>query len=1102
MDEEKGGFLAKHLKYFTEKVFPVFKDLTDNEEFRSRLDKAGGMISLIAIGLEIYDSIQKNIKTDEDRAFNSLIRIVFATTKELLDGISKKYLKGQEIEIDLSANRKKDMLQSLFTPSEEYSDQDSFSYLSSHLLITRFKSSVISQLKEKYQNSNEEQIITHFEEKFEPLFETNIEDDTNIKKIDEIVERMNWYKERKEYLNYVKNECEKDSIKDLEKEPLDGHHYIENREAVLADKSEWNYSDKEILGKYPNIHRDDAEKIIDTFLRGSIAWRELFVGAPFGMGKTTLVKKIASKYAKESLESSIQYIPIIVFLKKRLRNVYRNLDLNGVFELIIAPDKVRNQKAFNRKILLILDGLDDYEDEANQDVKIFMEKIRTDFLKYHKLKVIVTTRLKDEIPAKLDIGREYLRLLPFSMQQLKDFFEHYNIRISHDKLQDISPGLAEEITNPLLAWMLSNIYPLIQDDLQGIIKSKDKLTGNMAKSLIYLNFFHYIIRGQYAFPLTEEKNELYFYEKKMLRALAVLKQIYGDELREEKVNQSQEIFGYLIDTSKFDKILDSYFYVKPKKFVKIIDFVHKTFKEYLLAEYYVGCLLDKIRWMNIGIPSKETVEFLGGLFELLNTDNQKIRKFIESNIENEISLANSFEPMVDDDVKEKIIETSIKSIDDVKEKIIETSIKSINQEQKIFSPHVNKDEKNEGGQITISIDTYENLSIPGWISLFALDILAPGLYPRDNKDKEKLVKLIRHPNNNVPAELKKLKKVDLSDAYLADVNLADVDLSGADLSKANLSNINLSGANLSAAKLLKADLSDARLHKTNLSKADLSDATLRYANLSKADLRGAILRYADLSNATVSEADLTEAKIENAILTRINLFKANLSKANLTHANLSLCDLTHANLTEAILTNTRLFSATLFKANLSKAKLSNAYLARSTLTDANLREVTIYSTDFLSTNLSYADISNCKLYSAIISGRLTYYGLRCMKADFNKATVENKELIDYLQKNGAANVIKSEQTPEEDKTNERQENIKPDLTETSDQVETKKIGLKLLQSAEQEIFITFSRSNEVNNIEDEDVIQIINEGENHAQIRIQSPVKELIVERHLKNSIV
>ena len=78
------------------------------------------------------------------------------------------------------------------------------------------------------------------------------------------------------------------------------------------------------------------------------------------------------------------------------------------------------------------------------------------------------------------------------------------------------------------------------------------------------------------------------------------------------------------------------------------------------------------------------------------------------------------------------------------------------------------------------------------------------------------------------------------------------------------------------------------------------------ADLSHADLRYAVLRYADLrntnlSNADLRHADLSNANLRNAVLNNAVLRYADLSNADLRHADLRDADLHHADLTGATL---------------------------------------------------------------------------------------------------------------------------------------------------------------------------------------------------------
>ena len=102
--------------------------------------------------------------------------------------------------------------------------------------------------------------------------------------------------------------------------------------------------------------------------------------------------------------------------------------------------------------------------------------------------------------------------------------------------------------------------------------------------------------------------------------------------------------------------------------------------------------------------------------------------------------------------------------------------------------------------------------------------------------------------------------IDLSEAFLIDVNMSGADLSGANLSGANMGWLYLGNGKSACANLSQANLSGAYLIETNLSGANFRQANLGYANLSGADLSGADLSGANLLHAYVTNVQLAQAK--------------------------------------------------------------------------------------------------------------------------------------------------------------------------------------------------------------------------------------------------
>ncbi|MDY7022615.1 MAG: pentapeptide repeat-containing protein, partial [Cyanobacteriota bacterium] len=117
-----------------------------------------------------------------------------------------------------------------------------------------------------------------------------------------------------------------------------------------------------------------------------------------------------------------------------------------------------------------------------------------------------------------------------------------------------------------------------------------------------------------------------------------------------------------------------------------------------------------------------------------------------------------------------------------------------------------------------------------------------------------------------------LDGLDISQAYLKQINLTNAKLIEANLQGANLQGSILSHANLSGANLQGADLQGANLYETNfqganLSGANLEGAYLKHANFQNANLQGAHLKHAYyLHKAKFIQADLSGVDFQGVCL--------------------------------------------------------------------------------------------------------------------------------------------------------------------------------------------------------------------------------------------
>jgi uncharacterized protein YjbI with pentapeptide repeats len=418
--------------------------------------------------------------------------------------------------------------------------------------------------------------------------------------------------------------------------------------------------------------------------------------------------------------------------------------------------------------------------------------------------------------------------------------------------------------------MLSLIY----SDHELKVEFKKDWDTRMKRSLIYMLFLHYVIKGKYR-EQGKKWNESYFIEKKALREVAALKQIYGKDLTLEDLRKEIANIDARTDIfNKLETILASYFYLSYKTNGTSIDFMHETFKEYLLAEFYIESLLEnKIDRLNVRTPSRQTIEFLGRLIELLNAkDKDILNKFIEWNETSQISLLNSF--------------NYDKGLENAKRQLVYSALSSINNEHIVFLDVNANMHEAIWREADVTMNDYKNLWMHRWISLYVLNMLAPEMHS-ENIHKEKLRNLIVGSSLSAPEYIKTLKHANLSAANLTDANLSCADLSNANLSCANLPCANLSCANLSHARLAEANLSAANLSAANLSRAiadgaNLSAANLSAANLSAANMSGAKFLYSMIIGCRkYDELICTDADLDKAIIDREDLgyyLKCNAAK--------------------------------------------------------------------------------------------------------------------------------------------------------------------------------------------------------------------------------
>lgn len=299
------------------------------------------------------------------------------------------------------------------------------------------------------------------------------------------------------------------------------------------------------------------------------------------------------------------YVPIYVPLKRNLNNVYYDDGLEDVVKLI------RDQK-----VLLICDGLDEYKDNSNTLIYNILPKI---FNNRSDVKTIFTTRLDPDLPYNIDIsGNYYVRLLPFTQSQVNEFFSRskYNLPdVTYQTLNDF--GLDEdEISKALLCWMFAVMYNSSGADLN----IRNVTQQNTKRAMFFQEVIHSIIAGKHRNTQDgkeKEKELSYKREKKMLRDIAYLFSIYKDNLTTTIVSKHLSLTE---DDILRNPIITTYFNLLPATAkIKKIEFFHKSFYEFLLAEAFIEIfVLNNIRKVDTHTPNIETMMFFEGLLDIIN----------------------------------------------------------------------------------------------------------------------------------------------------------------------------------------------------------------------------------------------------------------------------------------------------------------------------------------------------------------------------------------------------------------------------------------------------------------------------------------------------
>ena len=551
---------------------------------------------------------------DKEKSYYAIInKTALAATQEIIN--EKKLEIGEEKVADLLKNLLRIYNEQYDTSVNDKRIWNAFPY--DHPIIIEFRQNVTSIINENQLSTNYQNFAIDFNKKFLSIIDTSsqfrdYQAKQNFKNVSD---------SRARYFKFIIEELDKPS-------PIDGmkktDYFIENKVVDLEVTPEnWTISDDD--RKIIELNSQANYFDLDGFLNSDIP--ATYIAAPFGTGKTTFIIKLATEIAKKYMLGELTWIPIYIPLIKGLTAVYKeSIDFYNLLRKIIKPNE--------EKLLVICDGPDEYSGEVT---KLVDEMFNVDLkLKEFSLsasdKVIFTTRQEAGIPQLLQFSR-FTRLLPFDSNQISEFFKKYgSYNITYDVIKRYGLGMQYEgdyeidFIKPLFCWMFAIAYKDIDETGKPTEISRSEIgevdNTNISKAILYSTFIHSILYDRF-----NGEDTTIAYEKWILRKIAVLKTIFGDNLFIEDLSKHLRIFLEDITDTKLKEYIDEYslnvilssYSSQLKK--RTLDFIHKSFLEYLVAESYLECILLK-KWFrtNIGMPSKVTIDFLSSLLKFISSN--------------------------------------------------------------------------------------------------------------------------------------------------------------------------------------------------------------------------------------------------------------------------------------------------------------------------------------------------------------------------------------------------------------------------------------------------------------------------------------------------
>jgi uncharacterized protein YjbI with pentapeptide repeats len=650
----------------------------------------------------------------------------------------------------------------------------------------------------------------------------------------------------------------------------------------------------------------------------------MFVQGGPGRGKSVFCRMFADWVRRNEHP---RWTPILI----RLRDVaVLSNDFEETLAKAIDRDFAKTDSGWltdrNVNFLFILDGFDELLMEGRtsggldrflDQVGRFQEQCARNSEKNHRVLITGRTLSLHAIERSLPPNLERVEILPMDDDLQSQWFIKWGRLMGQDPnylkgiLKDprLPDRLQELAREPLLLYLLGAMHR------DGALRLEmfDGAEGAKAKVLIYETALDWVLTQQRPDWLNRDIAELDTDSLRRIlmeaglcvvqsgmefaRISAIEQRLQQDSAANQFLEAAQKKLA--TDETPLRNALAAFYMQSGRQGEGSIEFVHKSFGEFLCAERIVKSLID---WCQPGRNREYDIpesEFLWGVYDVLGC-----HVLTPEIVEYVTALLTKHEDARLDLLHKRLYDFYWRwgdgeFIDGPPENLPQKKMRELreqipNREEKLGQRQV---DAITGLNVMILLFELHRIGISNLNRLdseqYGCRKSAYAFHPcknpkTQNMHGERLFVTIGISNCICPYAFTVFVAPHLSNSDLSDIHLLGVDLNGSDLRNANLRNAvlcyatfdsaNLSGADLRGANLFRGDFTRANLSYANLNSSDLDDSffndgsllenfptstDLRYADLTGTNLHFANLASVDLSGAILFFADLTEALLSD-----------------------------------------------------------------------------------------------------------------------------------------------------------------------------------------------------------------------------------------------